>query len=888
MYCHRQFPVFIILLLFPLSLCAQFQIEDISPRAANTNITQPSWFQSVSSIGYTVAMSGWRVYLGGESGVWRSDDGGANWQHMVQPQPPSGSTLVNGALLCPNINDLLTFEGNPDLVLAAASYSLRKPSKDGIYRSSDGGSTWTLVYQFTGVINNTIGKVYHLNVAPDDPLKIYAAGEFGIAKSADGGINWTGKRMPDNSSVTSIAIGPLQAGQRRLYAAGDKVWYSLDDGNNWIVEPGALAQNLKVGSPSFKHVSPAGRVLAINPLDPDYVYLSVNGKLWRGDFNLILVTLVANWTPLPSPPENYPKTAHNGADYIVVNRTLTDRKLFFIFSNRATTHICIGEPGPQNAWKRIDQPNVHIDPHAVTFTPDFRYRSLGGAPGYGRIILVSDGGAYFSTDGGITWKQGKGLSTLEAINIAILPRLENRSGISFGGAHNSGFFSGDGGKKWKTLDYVGGDNDVIFSDPFQPSKLYVFAPRPDNRLYYYSVAVDEIPDGADGTGDRDEVPSPAGGGAGWNAGSHYFNLGNRPLLLTLHGQVPRPGGDFLIIRYADDKAYLTRTTKIGSISNSAHWVTTSDLESSGHRAFRQGPILPAPTANVVQATGGHDDPVFYVADIFSRDLEVANLKKLWKWKNGMDEWEQVVPALNDQHPKMVTRFFADPYRPNIYVLSDSGIYFSANAGANWTRDTLLENAITENGAFPLAFPASESSLIAVLQDMVFDPLNPGYRFAVGPAGVFYTIDGVHWDHFLLTAAMPMRPNSLSYNPCERTLYVATTNRGVLKIFPLPPEYEGIAYGGVYGVEGKINLLRVHDPGTKYGPVTDQIDAEVIVLLDTRPNEAFGFQLRKDGDEKTNQGMLALLRQAFKTDKRVRIDYKRINCTKAVILRIMLL
>jgi hypothetical protein len=72
--------------------------------------------------------------------------------------------------------------------------------------------------------------------------------------------------------------------------------------------------------------------------------------------------------------------------------------------------------------------------------------------------------------------------------------------------------------------------------------------------------------------------------------------------------------------------------------------------------------------------------------------------------------------------------------------------------------------------------------------------------------------------------------------------------------------------------GKITMLRVHDVGTKYGPPTDQIDVEAVIQLDTKPGMAFGFQLRNDNQRVTREGMLNLLRDAFRNNWTVSIDY----------------
>jgi|SRR5688572_6388023 len=73
-------------------------------------------------------------------------------------------------------------------------------------------------------------------------------------------------------------------------------------------------------------------------------------------------------------------------------------------------------------------------------------------------------------------------------------------------------------------------------------------------------------------------------------------------------------------------------------------------------------------------------------------------------------------------------------------------------------------------------------------------------------------------------------------------------------------------------KGKITMLRTHDVGSKYGPPTDQIDVETVIQLDTKPGMAFGFQLRNDGQRITREGMLALLRDAFRNNWTVSIDY----------------
>src|SRR5262245_20058322 len=97
------------------------QIDDVSPTRDATTITLSGLLQSISGKALCIAcaVDGARVYLGGHSGVWRSDDRGAHWIHLTRNQPAPGQTAVPGALLVPNVYDLLVSPANRNLVLAA-------------------------------------------------------------------------------------------------------------------------------------------------------------------------------------------------------------------------------------------------------------------------------------------------------------------------------------------------------------------------------------------------------------------------------------------------------------------------------------------------------------------------------------------------------------------------------------------------------------------------------------------------------------------------------------------------------------------------------------------------------------------------------------------------
>jgi hypothetical protein len=92
-------------------------------------------------------------------------------------------------------------------------------------------------------------------------------------------------------------------------------------------------------------------------------------------------------------------------------------------------------------------------------------------------------------------------------------------------------------------------------------------------------------------------------------------------------------------------------------------------------------------------------------------------------------------------------------------------------------------------------------------------------------------------------------------------------------------------GGIFAAEGAVSLLRANDVGTGYGPPEDFIDAEIIVQLDSEPGRGFGFQLRADGEESARRGMLKLLRDSFRTHRRVHVEYEKNGPANGRVVRV---
>jgi hypothetical protein len=343
----------------------------------------------------------------------------------------------------------------------------------------------------------------------------------------------------------------------------------------------------------------------------------------------------------------------------------------------------------------------------------------------------------------------------------------------------------DGGGNWESQDYGGGDNDCSYADPLRPHSMLVYTPRWGTKLAVYDTSVGSLPNATSGTGQRHSVPGPPSGSK-MNITSGFGERGSRPMILNFPGD-DVSNGDYVFILFTTlptggTRARVVRTRQIRQITNQADWLTTTSDPSA--RVFQQGPDLPDPTLQLLQASGGHAIPVFYVGG--------NSRNELWKWTAGMASWSKIVPG---NGASSAPRFFVNPYDPNvIYILDSNNLKCSEDGGTSWQIAASLEKQLTSNGRIPIA-RATQSDLgdnvEVVLTDMQFDPIHPNIRFAIGEAGAFYTNDGANWGRLVDTGAMPGRPMNGYYdwisNAPVRALFVSLAGRSLVKISPLPDD-----------------------------------------------------------------------------------------------------
>jgi photosystem II stability/assembly factor-like uncharacterized protein len=174
----------------------------------------------------------------GLGGIWRSDDGGRTWQNRG---------LKDGR----HIIRILVHPRNPDIVWAGVIGHLFGPNEErGVFKSTDGGKTW----KRTLFVNNQTG-VSDLVMDPTNPSIMYAGtwriirtpyslesgGEgSGLWKSTDGGETWTNitasKGLPKGVwGIVGVAIAPSNPDKVVALIENENggLYTSTDAGKTW-------------------------------------------------------------------------------------------------------------------------------------------------------------------------------------------------------------------------------------------------------------------------------------------------------------------------------------------------------------------------------------------------------------------------------------------------------------------------------------------------------------------------------------------------------------------------------------------------------------------------------------------------------------------------------
>jgi photosystem II stability/assembly factor-like uncharacterized protein len=398
---------------------------------------------------------------GAGSGLYQSVDGGRTWRHLTKGLPPAerfGRT------------SLAISRSDPDVLYAFAgdAGSGRSDLLLGVFRSKDGGASWTNVagshFAQEGQISygNTIavhpanpnhvicgGVDLHLSTnggktwkrvtrwdaergKPDyahadhhgllmpaaAPGRIYDPNDGGVDASDDGGLRWTNRS--NGLAVTMYYDGDVAQSDGRLFGGG------AQDNGTLITTTGRPDDH-------FEILGGDGGWIDFDPTDA--------GHLFASYYNLHIFRFKRGTTPRDVSPPARP--AEQGSVWMA----------YLALDPRTPTTLFTGS---SRVWRTRND--------GATWTPVSP--SLDGSPISAievapadprRVFIGTENGGFFrSLDGGATWSANLAGATLPGHTITRLATSPAKADLLFATVANFGhghvFRSKDGGRTWEDVD----------------------------------------------------------------------------------------------------------------------------------------------------------------------------------------------------------------------------------------------------------------------------------------------------------------------------------------------------------------------------------------------------------------------------------------------------
>ena len=403
------------------------------------------------------------IYIGAASGgVWKSVNGGTTFKPVFDKQPVQ------------SIGAITIDPKNPKTVWVGTGEPWTRNSTslgDGVYKSTDGGDNWTNV----GLHDSE--RIAKILVDPGNTNTVYVCApgklwsdsdERGVYRTTDGGKTWTKVLKGANLSTGCSMMTMDSKDPKIIYAgmwdfrrkgwtfrsggdgptafSGSGLFKSTDGGNSWT----EIDEKSAKGLPP----KPWGRIaVAVAPSKSNIVYATIEaeipgdglyrsddgGKTWRAlDRSQFMIWRPFYFANLTIDPKDENKLYKAGGSLITSND-----------GGRSFSNISGGAHG--------DFHDVWIDPNNTD-----------------HLITGDDGGLWYSYDGGNRWWKAENLPISQFYHVSV----DNDTPYHvYGGLQDNSSWVGDsrypGGitnSRWENI--YGGDGFWVFADPSDPEYIY--------------------------------------------------------------------------------------------------------------------------------------------------------------------------------------------------------------------------------------------------------------------------------------------------------------------------------------------------------------------------------------------------------------------------------
>jgi photosystem II stability/assembly factor-like uncharacterized protein len=612
-------------------------------------------------------------------GIWKSDDAGRTWRPIFDGQP-TGS-----------IGALAVAWSDPKTIYAGSGEGLQRPDLavgDGIYKSTDGGTTWKNVGLRDG---QQIGSIA---VDPHDPGRVYVAvlghpygpnDQRGIYRTVDGGTTWERVLFENaDTGAFDVTIDPNDA--HTVYAtlwaarqapwevggsfeiAGSGVYKSSDGGTTWnaladglparigrsevAVAPsnsrivyvyadtekdgGAVYRSEDAGA-HFTKGSDAANVaergddlisLAVDPTDPNTVYLTNTTTYRSTDGGKTFVPI---------------KGAPGGDDYHTVWINPTNRNVIILASDQGAV-VSVNGGRSWSSW--YNQPTAQM--YHVAADDRFPYWVCGGQQESGSACVSSRG----------PWGETtmRDWETVGAEEYGYVVPDPLHAGVFFGG-------------KVERFDEHTGQTQEVSPNPLRGKGYRVVRTEPlafdrfDKHLLYFGSNV---------------VWTTRDAGSRWAAISPDLTRADPavpPVIGSFEADDPQHGKHRGVV-YALAPSYRHAGTIWAGTDDGLVWITR---DAGAHWANITPPQLtPWSKVSQIEASRVDDDTAFVAVNRFRLD----DLHPyVYITHDGGAHWKLSVSGLPVQPVNAVRQ---DPVAPNLlYAATENGVAVSFDTGATW-------------------------------------------------------------------------------------------------------------------------------------------------------------------------------------------------------------
>jgi len=625
------------------------------------------------------------IYAGAATGgVWKSTDGGVTWTNVFNGSASIGSLILSPAN--PEIVYVGTGEGNPGGIAIYPG--------NGIWRSTNGGQSWINL----GLTNS--GQIGKLAIHPSSPNRIFAAAlgryrsrtqDRGVYRSVDSGATWQRVLfLNDTTGACEVLVDP--SNQNRIYAA---MWnryrpitYSIIGGVNsglWVsTDAGDSWAQATNGFPS--NDANLGRVsLAIAPSQPSTVYaLASNGTGVRGVYKS--TDSGNSWTQVlvGNPFSGEGQVWYN--NFIAVHPT-NPNTLF-----AGMTAMYKSTDGGAT-WTDVTF-TMHVDHHAILFDPK--------TPA--NMIVGNDGGVFLSTNTGSSW--------IKSFHLPISQFYAGTVDFSnpqryLGGTQDNGTPRTITGSDSDWTSIYGGDGFYALVDPKDPNRVYAESQNgglgystdgganffygstigissSDRKNWCTPIAMDQNNTLTLYTGTQ-RMYRTKNGMQSWTAISGDLTRGANGRIGTIT-TIDVAGTDSNVVYVGTDDGKISVTTNGGA--------TWKDITGTLPVRWVTRVTIDPDSANIAYVTQSG-----YLEDNFSSHLN--------KTTNFGETWTSVGGDLPDIP---LNDIIIDPvYKGKLYIATDVGVMISSNGGMNWNA---LGTGIPEVPVHDLAIHSPTRKLFA--------------------------------------------------------------------------------------------------------------------------------------------------------------------------------